>query len=67
MSAIKQFIEKVSYLDGRGGSIDYRMPISDARILRDEVTKLLHDYYTLVNNKDDKDEVIKIEVNGGKF
>jgi hypothetical protein len=67
MSAIKQFIEKVSYLDGRGGSVDYRMPINDARILRDELSKLLHDYYSIINKTDSKDEVIKIEVNGGKF
>jgi hypothetical protein len=67
MSAIKHFIEKVSYLDGRGGSVDYRMPMNDARILRDELAKLLNDYYELTNQKSNKDEIIKIEVNGGKF
>jgi hypothetical protein len=68
MSIIKQFIEKVSYVDGKGGSMDYIMHIRDARLLRDELAKLLHDYYELVNKKENnKDEVIKIEVNGGKF
>lgn len=67
MSAIKHFIEKVSYLDGRGGSVDFRLSMSDARILRDELAKLLNDYYELVNKKSDKEEVIKVEVNGGKF
>ena len=67
MMAIKNFIEKVSYLDGRGGSVDYRMSISDARILRDEIAKLLNDYYELSNKKDSKEDIIKIEVNGGKF
>lgn len=67
MSAIKNFIEKVSYLDGRGGSLDYRMSMNDARILRDEVAKLLNDFYDLTSKKDNKEDVIKIEVNGGKF
>lgn len=67
MSAIKSFIEKVSYLDGRGGSVDYRMPMNDARLLRDEVAKLLNDYYELINKPQNSEEIIKIEVNGGKF
>lgn len=67
MSAIKNFIEKVSYLDGRGGSVDYRMTINDARLLRDELAKLLHDFYELSSKKDIREDVLKIEVNGGKF
>lgn len=67
MSAIKDFIEKISYLEGRGNSVDYRMPINDAKILRDELAKLLHTYYELSNKKANQEEVIKIEVNGGKF
>lgn len=67
MSAIKQFIEKISHLESRGTGVDYRIPMNDARILRDELAKLLHDYYALANTKSYGDEVIKIEVNGGKF
>lgn len=67
MLAIKNFIEKISYIEGRGGSVDYRMPIADAKILRDELSKLLADYYSLVNKKESGDEVIKVEISGGKF
>jgi hypothetical protein len=68
MSAIKNFIDKISYLDGRGGSIDYRMTITEARLLRDELAKLLADYYTLSNSsKEHIEELTKVEIMGGKF
>jgi hypothetical protein len=68
MLAIKIFIDKVSYLDGRGGSIDYRMTITEARLLRDDLAKLLADYYALSNNsKEHTEELIKVEIMGGKF
>lgn len=65
--AIKNFIEKVSYYEGRGGRLDYTMHINDARLLRDELTKLLADYYSLSKSKEVAEEVIKVEINGGKF
>jgi hypothetical protein len=67
MIAIKNFIEKVSYSDGRGGKLDYIMPMSDARLLRDEMAKLLADYYAIVSAKKPANDVIKVEINGGKF
>ncbi len=67
MSAIKKFIEKVSFLEGRGGSVDYHMPLKEANILRDELAKLLHDYYVLANKNPIVDEVIKVDIQGGKF
>lgn len=68
MLAIKNFIEKISYLEGRaGGSVDYRMTLPDAKLLRDELSKLLADYYTLANKKEPIDDVIKVEISGGKF
>lgn len=66
MLTIKNFIEKVSYLEGKGGSVDFRMPMNDARILRDDLAKMLADYYSLIN-KDKGNEVIKVEITGGKF
>lgn len=46
---------------------DLVIPMSDARLLRDEIAKLLvdlHDY----NTKDQvKEEVIKVEITGGGF
>ena len=68
MLAIKNFIENISYLDGRGGALDYRIPITEARLLRDELAKLLADYYTLSNSsKEHTEELIKVEIMGGKF
>jgi hypothetical protein len=67
MIAIKNFIEKVSYSDGRGGKVDYIMSMNDARLLRDEMAKLLADYYAIVNAKQPANDVIKVEINGGKF
>jgi hypothetical protein len=67
MIAIKNFIEKVSYSDGKGGKVDYIMSMNDARMLRDEMAKLLADYYAVVSAKQASDDVIKLEINGGKF
>ena len=67
MIAIKNFIEKVSYSDGRGGKVDYIMSMNDARLLRDEMAKLLADYYAIVSTKQPANDVIKVEINGGKF
>lgn len=50
-------------------SKDVVLPISDARGLRDEVTKLLSDLHEL--SQTDKstvnDEVIQVEIKGGSF
>jgi hypothetical protein len=50
-------------------SKDVVLPISDARGLRDEVSKLLSDLHEL--SKTDKsnvnDEVIQVEIKGGSF
>jgi hypothetical protein len=67
MIAIKNFIEKVSYSDGKRGKVDYIMSMNDARMLRDEMAKLLADYYAVVSAKQASDDVIKVEINGGKF
>lgn len=44
MINIKRFIEKVSHTEGRQGK-DVVIPISEARILRDELANILADYY----------------------
>lgn len=48
-------------------SKDVVLPITDARGLRDDITKLLSDLYTLSTDQNKKEEVIDIQVKGGSF
>lgn len=66
MIQIKRFMDKVSNLDSKR-SKDLVLPMSEARVLRDEIAKLLADLHEL--NKEDRknEEVIKVEITGGKF
>jgi hypothetical protein len=68
MIQIKRFIDKVSAMESRVGSTVV-LTMEEARILRDEVAKLVSDNYELLNNKKDTldDTVITVEVNGGKW
>ena len=65
MIYIKKFIDKVSLLESKTNK-DLIMPITDARGLRDEISKLLSDLHD-TNNKQKVEEVIKVEITGGKF
>lgn len=67
MINIKRFIEKVSHVEGRHGK-DVVIPISEARILRDELAMLLVDHYDS-NKQENKvpDQVIQVEITGGRF
>ncbi|NDB82350.1 MAG: hypothetical protein EB127_06365 [Alphaproteobacteria bacterium] len=65
MIQIKKFLDKVSYLESRK-SKDCILPLNDARLLRDEIAKLLTDLYAL--SKDNKQaEVFELEIKGGTF
>ena len=67
MIIIKRFIEKVSSQESRQGS-NVVLPIDEARLLRDSITKLIADNYELLNKKQESiDKVIQVEVNGGKW
>ena len=68
MIIIKRFIEKVSAQESRQGS-NVVIPIDEARLLRDAITKLVADNYELLNNKQESidSKVIQVEVNGGKW
>jgi len=63
---IKKFMDKVSALETRKAK-DLVMPMSDARLVRDEVSKLLADLHELTNEKTSKEEVIDVKVTGGTF
>ena len=64
MIIIKRFIDKVSAC--RGTTLV--LPIEEAKMLRDEIAKLITDNYELLNKKTTNDNaVIQLEINGGKW
>lgn len=66
MIHIKRFIDKVSIIESRQGK-DVVIPVSDARGLRDEISKLLSDLYELKKEESNKQEIIEVEIKGGSF
>jgi transposase-like protein len=68
MIIIKRFIEKVSAQESKHGT-SVVMPIDEARMLRDAITKLVADNYELLSNRQESvdSKVIQVEVNGGKW
>ena len=66
MIHIKRFIDRVASIESRQGK-DVVIPLSDARGLRDELAKLLVDYYESTEGKQNTSEVIQVELVRGKF
>jgi hypothetical protein len=67
MLYIKKFIDKVSLMESKMNK-DLVVSMTDARGLRDELSKLLTDLHDLQTNKSkDSNEVIQVEIVGGKF
>ena len=66
MIHIKRFVDKITLIEGKQGR-DVVIPISEARGLRDELTKLLADNYELLHNKTIVETVFQVEMNGGRF
>lgn len=64
MIHIKRFIDKISMMEGRQNK-DIVLPISEARYLRDEISKLLLELHD--RNISKRNEVIQVEVKGGSF
>jgi hypothetical protein len=64
MIIIKRFIDKVSATKGT----NLVLPIHEAMTLRDEIAKLISENYELLNNKKVTDDnIIQLEINGGKW
>jgi hypothetical protein len=63
MIIIKRFIDKVSATR----STNVVLPIDEAKMLRDEIAKLLADNYEFLNKETKEDAVIQLEINGGKW
>lgn len=68
MIHIRKFIDKVSIVETKKNK-DVVIPISDARGLRDEISKLLSELYELQKEqvKHIKEEPIQIELKGKPF
>jgi hypothetical protein len=66
MVHIKKFLDKITHLESTKTK-DVVIPLNEARGLRDEIAKLLTDYYALNENNSKKEEVIKVEIKGGGF
>jgi len=64
MLHIKRFIDKVSHLEGTRTK-DVVIPINEAKVLRDEIAKLLADLHETKIPK--KEEIIKVQITGGSF
>jgi hypothetical protein len=65
MLHIKKFMDKMSVVESKMNK-DVVLPITDARGLRDDITRLLADLHELSNNTEKK-EVIDIQIKGGSF
>ena len=66
MIYIKKFIDKVSIVESKQ-SKDLVIPMVEARGLRDELAKLLTDYYTLSNNNKKEEPSINVVMKGGNW
>ena len=68
MLQIKRFIDKMAVAESKQTK-DLVLPMSDARGLRDEISKLLSDLYDMSQeqNTAKENEIIQIEVKGGSF
>ncbi len=68
MLQIKRFIDKMAVAESKQTK-DLVLPMSDARGLRDEISKLLSDLYAMSEgqNKEKETEIVQIEITGGSF
>jgi len=65
MIHIKQFIDKIASMESRQNR-DVVMSLTDARALRDEITKLIIDKQNSVKSNA-PEEVINVEMKGNKW
>jgi hypothetical protein len=63
---IKRFFDRVSALESRSGR-DLVIPIEEARILRDEVAKLLAEIVTNRKPASPESDMVQVEVSGGRW
>lgn len=66
MLYIKKFIDKVSHMESKQNK-ELVISAVDARGVRDELSKMLSDLHTLTSDSTKTQEVIQVEIVGGKF
>lgn len=66
MINIKRFIDKVSAVENKNNK-DLVIPLLEARGLRDELAKMLADFYESKTEKVVEEPEVKIEIKGGTF
>jgi hypothetical protein len=66
MIYIRKFIDKISSMEGRQGR-DIVMTLDEARALRDDITFLLLDKVESNKNNQQDQDVIQVELKGGKW
>lgn len=68
MLHIKQFIDKVAVAESKQTK-DLVLPMTNARGLRDELSKLLSDLYEMSEGqaKSKDSEILQLEIKGGSF
>lgn len=64
MIHIKRFIDKIASMEGKQGR-DVVLPISDARALRDEITKILLDQRE--SKQEQANDIVQVEFKGEKW
>lgn len=66
MLHIKRFIDRVSMIENKQQK-DLVLPVTEARGLRDEISKLLADKYLEGSQRTIEEPVIKLDIKGGSF
>jgi hypothetical protein len=63
---IKRFMDKMSAVEARQNK-DVVLSITDARGLRDDVSRLLADLYAMSADQPQREEITEVQVKGGSF
>lgn len=64
---IKRFVDRLQHFETRGAK-DFTCPLSDAKYLHAEITKLLLDLEDLRSKQPSNDgQLIEVEMHGGSF
>jgi len=63
---IKKFIDRLQHFESRGTK-DFSCPLSEAKMLHSEITKLLLDLEQLRTQPQSQSDVVTVEMHGGSF
>lgn len=63
---IRKFVDRLQHFESRGTK-DFSCPLTDAKMLHSEITKLLLDIEQLRTQPQPQDQVVTVEMQGGSF